>query len=37
MTILDDLLIKRLIYTTASSIKGRGTVYLKEVVQRDIR
>lgn len=37
MTILDDLLIKRLIYTTASSIKGRGTMYLKEVVQRDIR
>ena len=37
MTILDDLLTKRLIYTTASSIKGRGTMYLKDIIQRDIR
>lgn len=37
MTILDDLLVKRMIYTTASSIKKRGTIYLKNVIQRDIR
>lgn len=37
MTVLDDLLTKRMIYTTASSIKGRGTHYLKDVLQRDIR
>lgn len=37
MTILDELLLRRLIYTTASSIKGRGAVYLKDIVQRDIR
>lgn len=37
MTILDDLLVKRMIYTTASSIKKRGTIYLKNVMQRDIR
>lgn len=37
MTILDDKLVKRMIYTTASSIKGRGTMYLKDVIQRDIR
>lgn len=37
MTILDDLLVKRIIYTTASSIKKRGTIYLKNVMQRDIR
>ncbi len=37
MTILDDLLTRRMIYTTASSIKGRGTHYLKAVLQRDIR
>lgn len=36
-TILDDLLVKRMIYTTASSIKKRGTIYLKNVMQRDIR
>lgn len=37
MTVLDGLLTKRMIYTTASSIKGRGTHYLKDIVQRDIR
>lgn len=37
MTILDDLLVRRMIYTTASSIKKRGTMYLKDVIQRDIR
>lgn len=37
MTILDELLVRRMIYTTASSIKGRGTHYLKAIVQRDIR
>lgn len=37
MTILDDLLLRRMIYTTASSIKGRGAVYLKDIIQRDIR
>lgn len=37
MTILDELLTRRMIYTTASSIKGRGTHYLKAVVQGDIR
>lgn len=37
MTILDDLLVRRMIFTTASSIKNRGTIYLKEVLQRDIR
>lgn len=37
MTILDDKLVKRMIYTTVSSIKGRGTMYLKDVIQRDIR
>ncbi len=37
MTVLDELLTRRMIYTTASSIKGRGTHYLKAVVQRDIR
>lgn len=37
MTILDELLIKRMIYTTASSIKGRGTHYLKRIIQRDLR
>lgn len=37
MTILDQFLVKRLIYTTASSIKGRGTIYLKDIIQRDLR
>lgn len=37
MTVLDELLTRRMIYTTASSIKGRGTHYLKVVLQRDIR
>lgn len=37
MTILDDLLTRRMIYTTASSIKGRGTHYLKDILQRDVR
>jgi hypothetical protein len=37
MEILDNLLTKGMIYTTASSIKGRGTHYLKNIVQRDIR
>lgn len=32
MTILDDLLTRRMVYTTASSIKGRGTMYLKQVI-----
>ena len=37
MTVLDELLTRRMVYTTASSIKGRGTMYLKQVIQRDIR
>lgn len=37
MTVIDALLTRRMIYTTASSIKGRGTHYLKQIVQRDIR
>lgn len=37
MTIVDEVLTKRMIHTTASSIKGRGTHYLKNIVQKDLR
>lgn len=37
MTVLDYILSRRMIYTTASSLKGRGTIYLKSIIQRDIR
>ncbi len=37
MEVVDQALIKRLIFTTASSIKDRGPHYLKKIIQRDLR
>lgn len=37
MRILEEFLTKRMIYTTASSIKKRGCCYLKDIIERDIR
>jgi RNA-directed DNA polymerase len=37
MRVIEDHLVKRMINTTASSIIGRGCVYLKKIIERDIR
>ena len=37
MRIVEKYLVRRMIFTTASSIKGRGCIYLKEIIERDIR
>lgn len=37
MRVLEDHLVRRMINTTASSIVGRGCVYLKNIIERDIR
>lgn len=37
MRVVEKYLVRRMIFTTASSIKGRGCLYLKEIIERDIR
>lgn len=37
MRVADRHIRKRFIHTTASSIKGRGTHYLKRIIERDLR
>lgn len=37
MRVLEAHLVKRMIFTTASSIKGRGCCYLKKIIERDIK
>lgn len=37
MRVLEEFLVKRMIYTTASSIIGRGCVFLKKIIERDLR
>lgn len=36
MRVLEEYLVKRMIWTTASSIKDRGCCYLKKIIERDI-